>query len=714
MTTIVPNQPDPNKPLPMFRQDLRLYPGPANPDGSPTYNLYDPVRAQFFKINWMESLVFKLLKPGMTLTQLIDALQKHSTLKVTEADLIPFFQDAAVNNLLAVSRTSTVVEEEAMRHKIGWFKWLIYHYLYVRIPLVNPDRFLARTLKYVTPLFSKFAFVCYVLLILTGLVLLIGRFNEYLHTFPYFFNMQGAIIYALGITFVKIIHEFSHAYTAKYYGIHVPAMGVALIVFWPVLYTDVTDSWKLAKRPQRLAISFAGIAAELIVAGVCTLGWALTNPGFLQSIFFVISSVTWVSTLVVNLNPALRFDGYYILSDLWGVDNLQPRSFAVSRWQIRKWLLGFDVLPPEDNLSESRKIAMLVYSMYTWIYRLFLYTAIAIFVYVHFTKVLGIFLFILEIGVFIIWPLASEIEQVYKLRAHLNVNKRSVITGTILGIVLLWLFIPLPHTVTFAAITIPHQQQIAYVPYDAKIEAIFVKREDKVAVGQPLIQMSSPLLDAEIAATKVEKEMSEKEQIIASQTEQERQELAEKIATEEALSAKLIGLLQQKKHLLLRADIPGTIFFWDEDIHVGQHVAKDQIIGKIADPNAIDVVAFVPERNIQEIKEGEEVVMRLRGSLYKVKGKITQIQPIRDRVLTYPQLASINHGDLPVTQDPTSPKRLFLVESYYMVIASLDNSEHVALRYGEIGDLDVRGPWRSYFMQMLRFLNSLLWSEGTL
>src|SRR5947209_8290169 len=106
------------KPLPQFRQDLKLFPGPANPDGSPTYNLYDPVKASFFKINWTESLIFKLLCPNMTMIELIKAIEGHTTLKVTEDELKMFFQDAASNNLLSMPRSSDSVWKESQRLKI--------------------------------------------------------------------------------------------------------------------------------------------------------------------------------------------------------------------------------------------------------------------------------------------------------------------------------------------------------------------------------------------------------------------------------------------------------------------------------------------------------------------------------------------------------------------------------------------------------------------
>lgn len=710
--TITPGEGDLKleKPLPLFRGDLKFFAGPPEPDGSPTYTLYDPVRAQFFKINWAESLVFKLLTPGMTMPQLIKAIELHSTLKVTAEELENMFQDASASGLLSSSPTSEQLSMAAEKQKIGIFKWLLYHYLYIRIPLVKPDAFLTRTLPYVKPLFSKPAFVIYAVLILIGLFHLINRFDEFLHTFTYFFNAKGILIYALGISAVKIIHEFSHAYTAKYYNIRVPTMGVALIVFWPVLYTDVTDSWKLAKRSQRLAISFAGILAELLLAGISTLAWSITSPGELQSLFFVISSVTWISTLAVNLNPAMRFDGYYLMSDLWGIDNLQPRAFAMTRWQLRKWLLGINVDPPETNISSKRIIGMMIYSLYTWIYRLVLYTAIAIFVYKEFTKVLGIFLFLVEVFVFILWPFASEAAQLYRLRKFININKRSAVTMSFVTLFLLWLIVPWPHKESFPAITDPLGQQVIYVPISSKVEKIFVKRGEVLKNNQPIINLSFPPLLVEIAQSNIDRETANREAQIAAETEEGRVEFSEKVAAEMAEEAKMRALLKIEEQLKVKADIPGELYFWDETLSVGQFLQKDQLIGKVANLEKMQVMSFVPEILIKDLAIGQKVVFRLKSTQETFPGYIREINPIRNRTLNYKQLASVYGGDLPITQDPSG--KLIIVESYYIVTVELDKLKS-PLKVGEVGYIDARGPWRSKIVYFLRRLQSIIWSEGT-
>ncbi len=698
-----------DRPLPQFRKDLQLYKGPDEIDGSPTYNLFDPVRAQYYKVSWSEALILQHLRPGMTPDDLLKEINSTSTLKITAGDIQFFFEDALRHHLLAVPRSSDQVAYEAEKIKPHPLKWLLYNYLYFRIPLLWPDKFLKATLPYVRPLVSSPAVFLYALITLLGLYLLIERFDQFLHTFPYFFNLQGVIAYALGLTAIKVIHEFAHAYTAAYYGIHIPNMGVALIVLWPVLYTNVTDSWKLAKRRQRLAISIAGIAAELVIAGISTLGWAISPPGMLQSVFFVIASITWVSTLIINLNPAMRWDGYYLLCDLWGVDNLQTRAFSMTRWKLRQWLLGIDVPPPEE-VAHSRMTGFFVYTIYTWIYRVFLYTTIALFVYYAFTKSLGILLFIFEVVIFLLWPIYWELEELAKLKTHIRINTRLLITSIVVGVGALWFFLPLPHMEYFPGITVPQQEQILYVPEDARIEKIYVKRNQQVKKGDPLIDFTSEKLNNKIAVTEVEIALIEKQIELLQVEDQGVSYIPEKMAELARYQEELTTLKGKRKELSLHSTINGFVYALQDSLKPGLWVNHDSAIGKIGEKGLEKVICFVPENRFNTIVKGQKARFRVNSDLKVYPGYISEVNPVRSQFLLYPPLASIFKGDLPVTQEKDG--RLRLTESYYPVEVELNVTEAGTLRYGETGMVEVKGPWRSKFYELVRYLSGLLIRES--
>ncbi len=170
----------------------------------------------------------------------------------------------------------------------------------------------------------------------------------------YLFSKEGILYYGISLIFVKSLHELGHAFTAKRYGCKIPSMGIAFLVMFPVLYTDSTNAYALKSKYKRLKIAIAGMKVEIYLALLATFLWSFLPEGPLKSIAFIIATTSWITSLLVNISPFLRFDGYYVLSDWTNTKNLQPRSFATTKWFIRKYILGLEEDEPE-NLSTSKK-----------------------------------------------------------------------------------------------------------------------------------------------------------------------------------------------------------------------------------------------------------------------------------------------------------------------------------------------------------------------
>lgn len=711
-----PPEPEPEQPLPVFRRDLELYRAPDEPDGSPAYSLFDPVTAMFFRITWGEATLMKTLRPGITMPELIEEIEKKTTIRVTAEEVSFFFEQAKRSKLLSVPLPASEIMQEAEKAKVNPLKWLLFHYLYFRIPLFNPDHILEASLPYARMMISPIALAIYFITTTAGFVLLLGRFDEFLHTFPYFFNMKGVIFYSSAIILTKILHELGHGYVAKHFGVRVPMMGIAMIFFWPVMYTDVTDSWKMDDRKQRLCITAAGVIVELIMAGMCTLGWAMTQPGILNSVFFIVSSITWISTLLVNVNPAMRFDGYYLFSDLLGVDNLQTRAFAYTQWVFRKAIFGLDVPPPEEVEDNKRHYGMMFYSVYTWIYRLFLYTAIAIMVYTQFAKALGLFLFFIEIGVFFLWPLHSELTKLFEMRQYFTINPRLIVTSIIIGSLLAWAIIPLPHTQHFTAVTAPLEEQVIYIPRDGQIQDLYISRGVDVVVGQPLLRLESIELENSIKSAEVDKNILLTElDILSSSEDENRAFIPEKMAELASVEEVLRGLLEQRKQNLIYANTTGVVYHWDEGTKPGQYVSKDQVLGKVADISRMNVVCYVPEQYIDGVKLNQKATFHLKEDPAVLEGLVKDISPVRSEVLKYPQLSSLYHGELPVI--PGEGEELRMVETFYEVTIAIDirdiKEQGSEIRLGETGQVALRGKWRSVSLDLAKKIWALFWEEST-
>ena len=697
------------EPLPEFRRDLELFEGPPEEDGSRTWSLYDPIRAQYFRVAWKEAMILTYLRPGMTLNSLLLKLEQETTAEYHPDDITVFFEDAGKNLLLQRHRPSEELWDEAKKHQINPIKWVLFHYLYFRVPLFNPTKLIRVTLPFIKPFISRMALTIYMLLSMLGIMLVLTRLDEFLHTFSYFFSMKGILAYMVTIILVKFAHEFAHAYAGYIYGVNVPTIGVAFIVLWPVLYTDVTDSWRLRERKERMAITFSGVVVELVIAGLATFGWAMTNPGVLQSLFFVVSTTTWISSLMVNLNPAMKFDGYYLLSDWWGIDNLQNRSFAIARWKIRQWLFGLKTPPPEEGLSARRQTEMVVYSLLTWSYRVLIYTTIAAVIYFTFTKALGVLLLLITLYTFLVRPIVDEIGRLKRFQGQLQLNVRLVLTGSLAAIFFLWFVMPWPHTNLFPGITSPSQEQVVYVKNPGVVKRIHVKRGDQVAVGDLLVELSWKPLELAIADRVYEKGLLEAQMRILHGGD--RQEiLPEKQAQLEAIEAQISGMMDRHKQGQLTAQVAGTIYEWDESLKEQQTVATEHVVGKIAPLGSVEAISYVPESYVKEIEEGMEVTFRLNRTWEEVQGVVRSINPVREHMLDFPQLSSANQGPLPTNQDQSGNN--ILIETYYEVHVELHGEGAEAFKLGQPGELLVSAGWESKLVNALRYIGSIFWQES--
>ena len=157
--------------------------------------------------------------------------------------------------------------------KKSWLSTIMHSYLFFRIPLFRPDRFLRKSWWMVRPLFTRTAVWIYVLMGLAGLYLVSRQWEQFTGTFQYMLSWQGAAFYGASLVIVKSLHELGHAYMSVRYKLRVPTIGIAFMVLMPVLYTDTSGAWRLRSRRQRLMIDGAGIFVELALAAVATLLW---------------------------------------------------------------------------------------------------------------------------------------------------------------------------------------------------------------------------------------------------------------------------------------------------------------------------------------------------------------------------------------------------------------------------------------------------------
>lgn len=704
--------------LPVLRSDLELTIAPTEENSKPVWMLHDPVHATFTRIDWIQFEIIKRLNKPQTISELIERLTNETTIREEAGEIQTFLEELVRHGLTSQTlyKNAKYLEAEQELQKTGVLKWLIFHYLYFRLPLIHPDKFLENTLGIFRLLSSKLLLVIYSIITLLGLFFLSQRFDEYIHTFTNFINPKGIVIYGLSIAFLKTVHEFSHAYTAKHYGNRVPTMGLAFIVLWPIPFCDVTDSWRMSSRSKRLRISAAGIIAELVVAGFALFIWGISDNPTLKSIAFVFSSLSLLSTLLVNINPLMRFDGYYLFSDITGIDNLQLRAFAMTRWFYRKIFFGIKISCPEPELSLRRKLFMIAYSISTWIYRFFLYTGIAIVVYYTFPKVIGITLFGVEIVIFLIKPLYNEFTTDYKLLKNRKISIRFALFIILLVSLAIWLCLPFSRYSSIPAITATDEMQIIYSPTSGVISEQNIKRGSHVTRGERLLAIDSEELEAQINLAKltINQLAGDLRQITAKP---ELKGLVPQIReTYLQAKARLRSLQEQLKQRIIISDISGTVTDYKETLKKGVAVYMGEELGRIYNLESICLKVYATSREAASLHAGDELEFIPNYANYsdtRYMARIRAIRPTREEHLKHPELASINGGDIEVIPDQN--RSLKMARTYYEIECSFIPSSinpHNSLRFDQPGRVVFWSRPRSYLKDFVEHIYQILVRES--
>ncbi|WP_233990944.1 HlyD family efflux transporter periplasmic adaptor subunit [Pectobacterium brasiliense] len=695
-----------------LRDELILHAGPANRDGSPSWTLEDPLRGLYFRIGWAEMAMLSRWSMGNA-AQIVADVNQTSALTLDDSDVQYFNRFLQANSLTRVSGDEALAQfsRQVEQSRVSIWRKLLKNYLFFRIPLWHPDRFLGATLPWVEPFFSRTFLKLTLMVAVLGLFLAGRQWETFKHTFLHFFTLEGAALAGLTLCFTKILHEFGHAYTCKRFGARVATMGVAFLVMMPVLYTDTSGSWKLTRRRQRMAIGAAGMMTELVLAAWATLAWSFLPDGMLRSAAFMLATTTWIMTLAINLSPLMRFDGYFLLSDGLQMPNLQNRGFAIGRWQMREWLFGLGDASPE-HFPRWLQRTLVGYAFAVWIYRFFLFTGIAILVYHMTFKLLGMLLFAIEIGYFVVMPVVNEVREWSKRRKDYRMNRNMTTTLVVSAVVLLLLMIPWQRGVYAPALLRAEQQSSLYMPVPAMIQRIDVKVGEPVQAGQTLFTLSSDALAHE--QKQLERQIATLNwqstfQVFNKEAAGDHQRVKQE---HEAALQKLQVLQRQSEQLTVRAPIDGVVADMTTPLETGEWLGQGEWLAVVTKPTGGLVEAFVSEKDWQRLHTGAKGTFYLQDvSRSSLPLTIVEIASTATRDLNAaPELASIYGGDIATLSD--AQRKLHPEQAVYRVLLSLPDDYRAqpqvlrgtVVMDGEAQSLLIRG-WKVVSAVLIRELS---------
>jgi len=696
--------------IPYLRQDLEIFRGNSREDGSPAWLLYDAVRNKYFTVGLTAFRLIKNWRGGEDIQNFEKKINSQG-IETTGDEIKSFIGFLQQNNLIIQPQGQGVpyLMQQKNSLKKSWIMNLIHSYLFFKIPLFTPDEWLGRTFSKVKFLGSKKIRNIIYILGFIGLFLVIQQFENFTKTFLYFFSFKGLMIYFVTLVFVKCLHELGHAYIAKYHGCRVSAIGIAFLVFFPFLYTDTTDAWRLRNHKDRLLINFAGILTELHLALIATFVWGILPEGGLKSAAFFIATTSWISSIAINVSPFMRFDGYYVFSDWLKAENLQPRSFALAKWKVRETLFGFNHKPPEE-ISPSRRWTFIIYAWSTWIYRLFLFIGIALLVYYFAFKVLGIILFAIEIYWFIMLPIIKEMKQWWMMRSEMKLNKQTFRTVCILIITLMVLFLPWKSSMKIPAVYISEKYSKIYSPYPAKIKSVFITKDQEVEAGQNLIELYSPGLDQEINSIRRKILLTKTKINRMSGTSGNMDEYLTYNQRLIALQSELSGLTKTKEKLVIKAPNKGKVkdlVSLSNEMWVSN---LDQLLG-IVHYGTGNVKAFIREEQIDRFQENTPAVFIPNDGDHKKIHLISNKLDLSSvNNLPYIALASIHSGPIAIRNFTSGEYQYRPETAHYIADFKLVNESPI--KFELPGYVHVEGNRYSPFIRFFRNVFSVLIRES--
>lgn len=638
--------------LPALRDELTLHEGPIQKDGAKVWLIHDPVRNRYFQIPWLAVEILVHWDRGR-IDEIVAQVNRSTSLEIDPED-VESLAKFLVNNQLTLAVLPTDTErlfEHVQRAKQNLFTWLMHHYLFFRIPLMRSDKFITRTYPLVKVLYSPAFFMLSLFALFVGLFLVSREWDVFVHSIIDMFSITGLFFYGLAYLCVKFFHELGHAYTVKRFGGRVPTMGVAFLVLWPMLYTDTNDAWTFKQRRQRVQVAAAGVMTEILIAAWATLAWSFLPVGPLKDVAFLLATVTWISSILINFSPFMRFDGYFLFMDWLGMPNLHARSFAYARWVVREALFDLGDEAPE-YFSRRKGVFLFFFAIGTWLYRFFLFLGIAVLVYSFFIKAVGIILFIVEIYWFILKPIIAEIKGWHKRRAEILVKKRSFLT--VIGLIIggACLIMPWKTYITAPAVLKERHYSILYTQYSGQFDSLEVAKGQVIEKGDVIARLKSNDLENSYRAINNKIKLLEHRIQVGTAEERLSAELPVLYGRlQEALSARK-GIMDQLAQLVIYAPHSGIVDEIDESFKIGHWVSAGTPLASVRTQGDMVIDAYVPEHEVHLLMDNAQALFYAEDlSVTPLAAVVDDIG--RGAIENLPDLSLSSHynGDILVRED---------------------------------------------------------------
>lgn len=473
----------------------------------------------------------------------------------------------------------------------------------IRIPLLDPERFLVRTLPFARIILNRYTAIVWFIVVIIGTVLAGVHWSDLTENIvDLALTPQNLVLLWFVYPVVKALHELGHAYTTKMSGGEVHEIGIMFLVFMPVPYVDVSSAWGFRDKSKRMLVGASGIAVEMFLGALALFVWLSVEPGAVHAVAYNVMLISGVSTLLFNGNPLLRFDGYYVLADLLEIPNLGARSNKYLGYLVQRYLFRVkDAESPADSTGEQ--FWFVVYGISAFFYRMFIMFVIILYVGGKFFSI-GIALAIWATITQIFIPMGKNMAFLFKSPRLQRNRKRSVgIAALFISIFIGLLFIlPAPLWTLAEGVTWPSEKSQVRAEADGFIVKLLVEDRSQVLKHQPIIKTRDPFSQARVKGLEAQKKQLEIQLMAARVMDRVQADIIRKelnAATEDLQRAK-----ERREALVIRSPRDGIFIVPREQDQIDRFVSKGQVVAFVTSVNDHTTVrAAVSQDDIGLVRE---------------------------------------------------------------------------------------------------------------
>ena len=655
--------------------------------------LENPFSNQYFRLRPAAYEFISRLRPDRTVEQAWQqCLERFPDEAPSQEAVIQLLAQLYFANLLQydLAADSAQLFERYKKRKQREIGFRFLNIMFMRFPLLDPDRFLVRTLPVVGKFISPFGALLWLVVVGLGLKVVAENFGGLEAQGEGLLATNNLFLLYLGMVAVKALHEFGHAFFCRKFGGEVHVMGIMLMIFTPMPFVDATSSWSFRERWKRVLVGSAGMIVELFFAAIAAFIWAKTAPGIVHSLAYNIMFVASVSTIIFNVNPLMRFDGYYILSDLVEIPNLNQRATGQLQYWTEHYLFG--VKNTESPARTRREAGWLaVFGLTSGVYRVIVFSGILLVIADRFL-IVGIVMAAACLISWAVFPVGRFIKYLASSPKLDRVRNRAagVTAGLAAVLIILLCVIPFPYSFRAPGVLVASQRTEMVNETEGQVTELLARPGSIVKSGTPLLRLKNPELDLQLAETRAH--YNEVNARLLQAMDKDSADVEPLSRLRDSVSATLDKFTDDSRHLIVCAPHDGVWVAPGIDEFIGRWLPRGTGLGLLANPAAFEFDAIVMEEDANALfaKKIHGGNVRLYGDAgTKLPVTAWQVVPGGQNMLPSAALGWAAGGEVPVTTEEDSQGNKS-AEPFFEVIGKLNSPEGARLLDGQSGKVSFR------------------------